>query len=365
MTTMPRGFSPVDELHIWGMLALTLQQPNPELQFAATPHFILRELGSIDPSGRRGGKSYRDFRKSIERIEVASYTNDAFYDPVRKIHDRRTFKFFSPRMPHDADSNRLWHFYWDPLFFEFCMAIGGSLKFDLQIYRSLDPASRRLFLLLHKIFVGKRKSPSFTVRELMIDVLGYSETLRNAKLEQKLRLIGARLHDAEVIRFSKSDIYASHSGRRIQFRPGQYFKDLREGRNLSATTSSPLVDALRSLGFESRDAERVCSRYEGALLREWIDITIAKQERDGPAAFRRSAAAYLIDNLKHAAEGGRGVPEWWQELRKAETRNDDRKRDRQLLKQVQARLAEDESNPGKSHKASRGTTRIGDILRSV
>ena len=92
--------------------------------------------------------------------------------------------------------------YWDPLFFEFCMAIGGSLKFDLQIYRSrsgksaiVSAAAQDLLWQANVAFV------SFTVRELMTDVLGYSETLRNAKLEQKLRLIGARLHDAEVIRF--------------------------------------------------------------------------------------------------------------------------------------------------------------------
>lgn len=98
----------------------------------------------------------------------------------------------------------------------------------------------------------------------------------------------------------------SHQVRRIQFRPGQYFKDLREGRNLIVTTNSPLVDALRSLGFESRDAEWVCSRYEASLLREWIDITIAKQERDGPAAFRRSAPAY--ESQAHIWQSIRAVP---------------------------------------------------------
>lgn len=363
--TMPRGFSPVDEFHIWGMLALMLQQPEPELHFAATPHFILRELGSIDAGSRRGGRNYQMFRESVERIEVASYSNDSFYDPARKIHDRRTFGFFSTRTPQDVASSRLWHFYWNPLFFEYCRAIGGRLRFDLQIYRSLDPASRRLFLLLHKIFVGNRKSPSFTVRELMTDVLGYSPELKNSKLKQKLEVIGTRLHSADVIRFSSSDIRESSSGQRIEFRPGLYFKELREGRNLVATASSPLVDALRSLGFESPDAERVCSRYEPSLLRDWIDITIAKQERDGPAAFRRSPQAFLIDNLKHAANGQRSVPDWWRELRKSETRTDETKRDHQLLKQVQARLAETDVEGGRSQQSSRSTTRIGDILRSV
>ena len=364
--TMPNGFSPTDEFHIWGMLALTLQQPKPELHFAATPHFILRELGSIDTGSRRGGKNYRRFRESIDRISLASYSNDCFYDPVRKIHDRRTFRFFSTRMPLDVDSSRLWHFYWDPLFFEFCLAIGGRLRFDLQVYRSLDPASRRLFLLLHKIFHSDRKSPSFTIRELMTDVLGYSPDLKNAKLRQKLEVIGSRLHEADVIRFSASDVRTARNGIPcIQFRPGQYFDDLREGRNLDGTVSSPLVDALRSLGFESRDAERICSRYDAEMLREWIDITIAKKERDGVNAFRRSPQAFLIDNLKHAASGGRTVPDWWRELRKSETRNDDRKQDRRILKQVQQRLVEDEAGHGTSSKSNSSTVRIGDILRSV
>lgn len=71
VTYTPRGFSLADEFHLWGM-ALTLRQPKPEIQFSATPHFILRELGSIDAGARRGGKNYRLFRESMERLAAAS-----------------------------------------------------------------------------------------------------------------------------------------------------------------------------------------------------------------------------------------------------------------------------------------------------
>jgi hypothetical protein len=47
------------------------------------------------------------------------------------------------------------------LFLEFCRATtGGRLFFDLDVYRGLDFASRRLFLLRHKFFGGKQQRTS-------------------------------------------------------------------------------------------------------------------------------------------------------------------------------------------------------------
>ena len=81
-----------------------------------------------------------------------TYINDHFYDPVRGEHRDVAFGFFSYSLPVDPASSRAWRFVWDPIFFEFCQAARGSLVFDLKPTVSLDVASRRLFLLLKKIF---------------------------------------------------------------------------------------------------------------------------------------------------------------------------------------------------------------------
>ena len=41
----PLGLLPGDELYLWGLLALTLSQPEPDNSFDATPHWCLRQLG--------------------------------------------------------------------------------------------------------------------------------------------------------------------------------------------------------------------------------------------------------------------------------------------------------------------------------
>lgn len=362
---MPMGFSPVDEFHLWGMLALTLQQPKPEMHFSATPHFILRELGCINAASRRGGKNYRLFRESIDRIAVSSYMNDSFYDPKRKIHDRYVFGFLKYRAPQDLKSGRLWHFSWDPIFFELCSAVGGRLRFDLQIYRNLDPAGRRLFLLLHKIFHRRRTSPVFSVQELMTHVLGYSDTLKTGERNQKLRQIAGRLDAANVIEFHPNDIEIKRGSYQVQFHRGPHFDDLREGRKSAVTGKSALVDALGTLGFEKADAGRICSRYKPSLLREWIDITVAFEERNGPTAFKRSRQAFLVDSLKHAAAGNRIAPDWWQEIRRREERRLEKKHEHTTLRKLRSQLAgTSESKDSRDDAATGRPARIADILGS-
>ena len=56
----PFGLSPVDEFYLWGLVALTLSQPEPSVEFYATPHYCLSELGVIAPRpGGRGGRTTR------------------------------------------------------------------------------------------------------------------------------------------------------------------------------------------------------------------------------------------------------------------------------------------------------------------
>ena len=61
-------------------------------------------------------------------------------------------------------------------------------------------------------------------------------------------------------------------------------------------------------------------RFDHRHVREWCDITLAARERYGDTFFRKSAAAYLMDNLNKVALGTRTPPDWWAEMRKEEER---------------------------------------------
>lgn len=318
---LPLGLSSADEFTLWGLLALTLREPEAESHFAATPHYCLKQLGVIDAKSRRGGKNYELFRQTLRRLAAVSYENDAFFDPVRGEHAEVAFGFLSYRLPRTATSDRLWHFYWDPVFFEFCSAVRGSLMFDLRTYRSLSPAARRLFLLLHKVFFRRTTSPDFDIRQLTVQALGFASHLTAGILKRKISHVTDQLLKAAVV--CDVEWFDRRGVSMIRFHRGAYFQNRRRGRQqLSAATSS-LTDALLSLGFENSDAERVTRRYSTALLREWIDITIAARERFGSTHFKRSPQAFLMHHLSKAASGEYAPPDWWRELQKQEHRHDD------------------------------------------
>ena len=127
----PFGLSANDELYLYGLLALTFAQKEPTIDFYATPHYFLRRLGLVDPKSEQG-KRYEVFRSAIRRLAGVVYQNDRFYDPIRGEHRDVAFGFLKYSLPHDPGSSRAWHFIWDPQFFRFCQALGGSLQFDFE-----------------------------------------------------------------------------------------------------------------------------------------------------------------------------------------------------------------------------------------
>ena len=194
----PAGLSAGDEFYLWGLLALTFAQPEPMIEFQATPHFCLRRLGMIAPDSK-GGKSYRLFRDALRRLSAVRYQNERFYDPIRREHREVSFGLFSYSLPLDASSSRAWRILWDPLFFEYCQAAASQFRFDLETYRRLDHASRRLFLLLSKVFWRSAVSPHFDVRHLAVDVLGFSPNLTTRTLKAKVSRCAKVLAECDVL----------------------------------------------------------------------------------------------------------------------------------------------------------------------
>ena len=330
----PQGLSAHDEFYLWGLLALTLSQPQPEPEFHATPHYCMRQLGLVDAHVRRGGRQYQQFAAAIERLSWVKYGCDAFYDPVRAEHCRVRFSFLSYHLPLDPDSSRVWRFHWDPLFFGFVKSVGGSLWFDLERYRSLSPAGRRLFLFVSKVFARTEQTPRMDLKQLAVDVLGLSSRLPVKHLLAKTRRICAELAAAGLIMDQQTGFIQKQAA-------GQYDVVLRAvpgsarpTRGLSMKTDSPLVEPLQSIGLDAAGIARVLRQFPHDRIREWVDITLAARERFGMKFFKRSPMAYLIDNLKKSASDGRTPPDWWHDIRKAEEQKRDSLARRQAMTTV-------------------------------
>lgn len=313
--TCPDGLSASDEFYLWGLLALTFAQTDATPEFHASPHYCLSHMGVVAP-GSKGGKTYRLFRESLSRLSGVRYENDRFYDPIRKEHRRVRFGLLGYSLPLDERSNRAWRIVWDAQFFEFCRATGGALRFDLDLYRRLDPASRRLFLLLQKVFYRRKVSPRFGVRELTIGTLGFSESLPTHKLRAKLQRCSNVLLDVGVLA-GPGKVASRGDGGFVQFQRGGWFDRPMTTRG---SVNSPLAEQLSRLGFDDRNTRWVLRQFPQRLVSLWCDVTQAAVEQKGTEFFRRNPAAFLIDNLKAAQRGERTPPDWFLESQKTELR---------------------------------------------
>lgn len=319
-TICPAGLSANDELYLWGLLALTLAQAEPDNELQATPHYCLRQMGLIDQFALRGGQQYRQFVEAIERLAMVRYRCDHFYDPVRAEHRKVSFGFLSYSLPVDPQSNRAWRIVWDQVFFDLVRPVGGAMYFDLEIYRHLDPAARRLFLLLCKLFHRRRSMPRFDLRHVAVNILGFSPGIATADLKVKVWRCLTRMMEWKIVSAATKDSVFQKNGKgeyRMCLQRGAYFDDRQTGAKMSAI-ESPLHDPLQNIGLEANTISYLLRSFPRKLLQEWLDITIAAREKYGDSFFKKSAAAYFMDNVKHCAQGTRTPPDWWHDLRKAE-----------------------------------------------
>jgi hypothetical protein len=360
----PLGLSPADELYLWGLLSLTLSQSDSASELRATPHWCLRQLGLIDEKSRRGGRQYRQFFDALQRLSAVTYLNDRFYDPVRTEHRRVSFGFLSYSLPLDLESSRAWRISWNPLFFEMVQAANGHLRFDLALYRQLDPASRRLFLLACKVLSRRQSLPSLDLTHVAIDLLGFSSTLATRDMKVKVNKCLAKLHQSEVL--AHSEVEKVSPGRYVvHLERGPYFMQPKVApQDRSPVDESPLWESLLQIGFEHAATGRLIRRYPARLLEEWADITQAAQEKFGSVFFRKSPMAFFVDSVSKAAVGRRTPPDWWHELRRAETtRREQSAETKAVIERLQAELTGSGSGGTNSPaKTGQALAKVGDLL---
>ena len=325
--TCPDGLSPTDEFYLWGLLSLTFAQTQPTADFYATPYYCLRRLGSIDAAANRGGKNYDLFRSTIGRLSTVSYHNDHFFDPIHGEHRDVGFGFLSYSLPLDPGSSRAWRFAWDPIFFEFCSALRGGLLFDFRTYHRLDEASRRLYLLLRKIFWRNEVSPVFELRDLAVHTIGFSAAHETYELKRKLWSCIQRLGKEGVVRLAPGPTgvreFCTKAGKGryvVQFHRGPHFERATPDAPVLDPADSALYEPLATIGFDSAGIRRILAAYDPRLVADCADMTLAARERFGAKFFKKSPQAYFTDNIQKQSRRERTPPDWWRALRAEEER---------------------------------------------
>src|SRR5262249_13836940 len=151
---------------------------------------------------------------------------------------------------------------------------------------------------------------------------GFAPSVAMRDLKVKIRRCVERLAAFRVVRGTDPEklFHKLKPGEySVVLERGEYFAKQRR-REVLAVPETALQDVLRGIGFEDAAIVRLQRNYPVATLREWADITMAAHERFGARFFRKSPQAYLVDNVKNAAAGTRTPPDWWHDLRRAETR---------------------------------------------
>ena len=300
-------------------------QPQPTADFYATPYYCLRRLGSIDASATRGGKNYDLFRppSAGSRPSATATTTSLILSAASTATWASGFSATACRSTRVRPEPG--GFAWDPIFFEFCSALRGSLLFDFRTYRRLDEASRRLYLLLRKIFWRNEASPTFELRDIAVHTIGFSATHETYELKRKLWSCIQRLAKEGVIRLPlgttgvRDFCTKTGNGRYVvQFHRGPTSRARLPTSPALDPAESALYEPLTTIGFEPAAIRRILAAYDPRLVAECADMTLAARERFGAQFFKKSPQAYFTDNIQKQSRRERTPPDWWRALRAEE-----------------------------------------------
>lgn len=314
----PCGFQAYDELVLWGLLGATLGRQDGEPVLLATPYWMLKHLGF-----ETGGFQYAQLKESLLRLALTSYQNTAFYNPQSGEREFAAFQFLSILLPtvggvgETVDTERCWRIEWNAPFFRFCKATGGNLLFDIDLYRKLSPASRRLFLKLKDRF-WRSKRVFLNVDDLTINGLGFAAHRPLRKRKFDLTTCIRELLEYQIIELGRGQTDPKELFQKrgkgsyvVVFYEGEYFRRPQAERTVrqkKAILDDPLYRPLRTIGVDGPGIARLLKDYSRGIIQRWVRITDAAlhEQPRGFGGFRASPAAFLIDGIQH----GRMPPDW-------------------------------------------------------
>lgn len=349
----PLGLQSIDEYVLWGLLGTCLSHTEADHTLLATPYWIMRQLNM-----ETGGSQYDQLRASLERLAMVAYQNTAFYNPVTQQHERVTLHFLSAYLPTRGrggvvDTERTWRVEFSPHFYQMCQATGGTLLFDLDLYRELSPAARRLFLKLKDRF-WRSKRVFLNVDDLTINGLGFSADRPLKKRKFDLTACIRELLDRGIVELGQGHTDPKHLFLKrgtglyvVQFFEGPYFRQPLAERTTGqqqAITNDPLYQPLQKIGVDEAAIRRIFKQYSRGLIQRWVRVTDAAMHESprGFPGFKASPAAFLVD----AIQNQRMPPDW--------SFSHEKERQRQQWEDRKMSMASDEAALRQTYQTERG-----------
>lgn len=311
----PLGFQPTDNYPLWALLSLTFDKCGDEPLLLTNPNYCLDYLGYS-----HGGSGRRLLFEQLDRLAAVSYHNDNFYNPLTESFQRVAFGFFSIWVPRDLDSELSWGIQWDAQFYAISRASGGSLRFDLDLFKKHTPSARQLLLKVQDRFYRFTQRDRFIVYSVdeLTRQLGYCSGRLMKKRKASLKQNIAALMEDGIFELGRgqasiNDLFFKRSAGEwyVRLYPGPYFHTpvSRAVNSDSATDyqNDPLYGPLRRIGFDDADVVRVLRKFSKKLIQRKVRTTeLAMTSPPGFAGFTASPAAYCYDQLQHE----RPTPEW-------------------------------------------------------
>jgi len=323
------GLAPADFDMFLGLF--TYLKRLPELPADGCTHLTIDFIAKQCGLPATCQKDYHRLRSRIFRLSYVKYTNSAFWNPEEREYDVVNFGFFNLRsLSRLAESRRPISMEWDRSVLR--LLTGAKfLAFDYELYRSLSPALRRLYLIANRDGWNQRDSSLFVADDFAIHQIGYSDRPEFQKQRlQKLRRLVQEAEDRDLIRpfgawggYFQTINQGPQRGRlAIRWSRGPALRT--KPADAERITEHQLEnDALFAQLRELRDEEgkamtpllyrRLVAQYGRERMQKHTLVILAQKE-SRPGSFQRSEIAAFIDRLKN----DHPEPDWFQLLKRAE-----------------------------------------------
>lgn len=276
----PLGFQPTDNYPLWALLSLTFDKCGDEPLLLTNPNYCLDYLGYT-----HGGSGRRLLFDQLDRLAAVSYHNDNFYNPLTQTFQRVAFGFFSIWIPRDLDSEESWGIQWDPQFYKLSRATGGSLLFDLGVFKKHTPSARQLLLKAQDRFYRFTPRDRFIVYNVddLTRHLGYSSDRPAKKRRAALKQNVVALMEDGIFELGRGqtrvdDLFFKRSVGDwfVRLYPGPYFHtptSHNKVANAQEHHDDPLYQPLRRIGFSDADVRRIFHRFTRGLIQRKVRTT--------------------------------------------------------------------------------------------
>ena len=279
-----------------------------------------------------GHAQYQRLRSRVFRFSYVKYTSSAFWNPHERCYDIKNFGFWNlAALSRVTESRRPIEFEWDPSLLKI-IENSAMLVFDYDLYRSLSPAVRRLYLVANRDGWNQQDSSIFIADDFAIHQIGYSEGEKLHKLRrQKLRKLLSDAEEIGLIRpyqpwngYFQTVNTGIHRGKlALRWSRGPLLKikpTSDDGRRYTDTIEN---DALYAQVQEIKDEagkpmspkvfRTLVAKFGRVKMQTQICVVLAQKEHH-PGSFTRSEIAAYIDRLQH----DRKDPDWYADLKRAE-----------------------------------------------